>query len=111
MDCPTISGLTLDAEDQDALEAIRKAQRNGNMLEILLPAGVLTTIFLGNNSAQVTYNVHSTDWVLFAQAMSKVQPVVRKTISKIAKMQRLRSGLSYQQRQFWKAVDNGCGGY
>jgi len=82
MDCPTISGLKLDSEDQEALEAIKKAQRNGNMLEILLPAGVLTTIFLGNNSAQVTFNVHSTDWVLFAQSMSKIQPVVRKTISK-----------------------------
>lgn len=111
MDCPTISGLKLDSEDQEALEAIRKAQRNGNMLEILLPAGVLTTIFLGNNSAQVTFNVHSTDWVLFAQSMSKIQPVVRKTISKIAQMQRLRAGLSYEQRQFWEAVDNGCGGY
>lgn len=111
MDCPTISGLKLDSEDREALDAIRKAQRNGNMLEILLPAGVLTTIFLGNNSAQVTFNVHSTDWVLFAQSMSKVQPIVRKTISKIAQMQRLRTGLSYEQRQFWKAVDNGCGGY
>nr|WP_297401306.1 hypothetical protein [uncultured Marinobacter sp.] len=111
MDCPTISGLKLDSEDQDALESIRKAQRNGNMLEILLPAGVLTTIFLGNNSAQVTFNVHSTDWVLFARSMSKIQPVVRKTISNIAQMQRLRAGLSYEQRQFWEAVDNGCGGY
>ena len=85
MDCPTISGLKLDSEDQEALEAIRKAQRNGNMLEILLPAGVLTTIFLGNNSTQVTFNVHSTDWVLFAQSMSKIQPIVRKNISKIGR--------------------------
>lgn len=111
MECPTISGLKLDSQDQEALEAIRKAQRNGNMLEILLPAGVLTTIFLGNNATQVTYNVHSTDWVLFAQSMSKISPIVRKTISKVAQMQRLRAGLSYEQRQFWEAVGAGCGGY
>ena len=78
------------------------------MLEILLPAGVLTTIFLGNNAGQVTYNVHSTNWVLFAQSMSKIQPIVRKTISKVAQIQRTRAGLSYEQRQFWEAVER-CG--
>ncbi|NWO07610.1 MAG: hypothetical protein HLX50_18520 [Alteromonadaceae bacterium] len=111
MECPTISNLKLDSKDQEALEAIRKAQRNGKMLEILLPTSVLTTIFLGNNAAQATYNIHSTDWVLFTQAMSKISPMVRKAVSKIAKMQRLRAGLSFEQRQFWKAVDAGCGGY
>ena len=61
MDCPTIFGLVLGEQDKEALEAIRKAQRNGRMLELFLPASVLTTIFLGNKSGQVAYNVHSTD--------------------------------------------------
>ena len=56
-------------------EAIRKAQRNGNMLEIMLPAGVLTTIFLGNNSAQAAYNIHSTDWAQLSEAMTYISPM------------------------------------
>jgi|SRR5690554_1015756 len=108
MECPTISGLRLDSEDLEAIEAIRKAQRNGNMLEIMLPAGVMTTIFLGNNSAQAAYNIHSTDWVQFADAMTRISPMVKKRIETISQMQRLRAGLSYEQTQFWRAVESGC---
>ena len=82
MDCPTISGLRLDAEDLEAIEAIRRAQRNGNMLQIMLPAGIMTTIFLGNNSAQTVYNIHSTDWVQFADAMTHISPIIRNRIVK-----------------------------
>ncbi|TVP53850.1 MAG: hypothetical protein EA349_12990 [Halomonadaceae bacterium] len=47
MKCPTISDLQLDQNDEKALDAIRRAQRNGKMLERALPVGVMTTIFLG----------------------------------------------------------------
>ncbi|OEY65480.1 hypothetical protein [Marinobacter sp. X15-166B] len=108
MECPTISGLRLDSEDLEAIEAIQKSQRNGNMLEIMLPAGVMTAIFLGNNSAQAAYNIHSTDWVQFAEAMTRISPMVKNRIVTISRMQRLRAGLSYEQTQFWRAVEAGC---
>lgn len=108
MECPTISGLRLDSKDLEAIEAIAKAQRNGKMLEIMLPAGVMATIFLGSKPAQVAYNIQSTDWVQFAAAMSRISPIVRQRIVTIAQMQRLRAGLSYEQKQFWRAVESGC---
>jgi hypothetical protein len=111
MECPDISRLKLDRADEDALDEIRRAQRAGNLLEVVMPSGVLATIFLGNNVAKATYSLHSTDWVLFAQAMSTLPDMIRARISQVAKLRILTGGLSYEQRQFWDAVDNGCGGY
>lgn len=54
MECPDISRLKLDRADEEALEEIRRAQRAGNLLEVVMPAGVMATIFLGNNAAQAT---------------------------------------------------------
>ncbi|AXS83596.1 MULTISPECIES: hypothetical protein [Marinobacter] len=111
MECPDISSLKLDRADEEALEEIRRAQRAGSLLEVVMPAGVMATIFLGNNAAQATYNIHSTDWVLFAHAMSTLPDMIRARVSQVAKIRILTGSLSYEQRQFWDAVDNGCGGY
>ena len=111
MECPDISSLKLDRADEEALEQIRRAQRAGNLLEVVMPAGVMATIFLGNNAAQATYNIHSTDWVLFARAMSTLPDMIRARVSQVAKIRILTGSLSYEQRQFWDAVDKGCGGY
>ena len=71
-------------------------------------AGVMATIFLGNNSAQTAYNIHSTDWVQFAEAMIRISPMVKNRIVTILQMQRLRAGLSYEQSLFRRAVEAGC---
>lgn len=110
MECPSIVNLRFSDKDWEALEAIRKAERNGDWLERALPVGVLTTIFLGNKSPEALFNIATTEWVLFTQSMNSISPMVRRRVSDIAKMQRLRQGLTFQQRQFWEAVDNGCRG-
>lgn len=110
MDCPDITGLKLDNDDWEATKDIRRRPRAGNMLEIMMPAGVLTTIFLGNNSAQATFNISGFDFVLFARAMSQAGDLVRKSVEKEARMQYLSSGKNYEQRQFWKAIYSGCTG-
>ena len=43
----------------------------------------------------------------YPQESNTMPPLVRNTVAKIAKMQRLRPGLSFGQRQFWKSVDAG----
>lgn len=111
MECPDIRSLELDRADKEALEEIRKAQRAGNLLEIVMPSGVLTTIFLGNNAAQASYSIHSTDWLLFTRAMNALPNLIRHRVSQVAKLRILSGGLSNEQRQFWDAVDKGCGGY
>ena len=111
MECPDIRNLKLDRADEEALEEIRKVQRAGNLLQVVMPAGVMATIFLGNNAAQTLYNIHSTDWVLFVRAMSTPPGMIRARVRQVAKLRILTGSLSYEQRQFWDAVDKGCGGY
>lgn len=109
MVCPNISNLQLDREDELALEEIRRLRQAGNTLQIALSSGVLATIFLGSHAPEAVYNIYSTDWVLFATAITAVPELVRYRIRQIAKFQQLRPGLTDQQRQFWKAIDYGCG--
>ncbi len=111
MKCPSISRLKLDRADEEALKEIRRIQRAENLLEVVMPAGVMATIFIGNNAAQATYNIHSTDWVLFARAMKTLPDMVRVRVSQVAKLRVLSGDLSDEQRQFWGAVEKGCGGY
>ncbi|WP_285276409.1 hypothetical protein [Halopseudomonas bauzanensis] len=111
MQCPAISNLKLDLRDQEALKRIRSIQRAGNILEVIMPTGVMSVIFLGNSASQSIYNIHSTDWVLFAQAMSGLPMVIRTQIANTAKMRLLDGGLNMEQRQFWRAVEQGCGGF
>lgn len=108
MRCPTISGLELDRNDEEALKKIRRITRAGEILKLALPAGVLTTIFLGSKPLTASYNIQSTDWVLFAKAMNSVSPIVRHQISLTAKTRLLRGDLTDEQRQFWRAVAAGC---
>ncbi|HDZ55198.1 MAG TPA: hypothetical protein ENI17_11670 [Pseudomonas xinjiangensis] len=111
MRCPDISNLKLDRRDQDALKRIRSIQRAGNVLEVVMPAGVMSVIFLGNGPSQTLYNIHSADWVLFAQALNGLPSIIRTQIANAAKLRLLDGGLSAEQRKFWDAVERGCGGY
>lgn len=111
MRCPTIYELEFDQSDLDALRRIRELPRNRRLLEVALPAGVLATIFLGNKPAQVVYEIHTEDWLQFAQAMAAVSSIERNVFIQNARLQQLRQGSTHNQRQFWKAVENGCQGY
>ena len=111
MECPNISNLKLQLEDKKALEEIRQVREAGSLLQVSLPSGVLATIFIGSQPAEAAYNIHSTDWILFSQAMESIPKIIRARISQIAKLRLLNGGLSYEQRLFWNAIDRGCGGY
>ena len=111
MECPDINNFELDRADEEAFKEIGKVQRAGNLLEVVMPAGVFTAIFLGSNAVQATYNIHSTNWILFARAMSTLPDIIRTRISQVAKLRILSGSLNYEQRLFWDAVDKGCRGY
>ena len=109
MECQDIKGLKLDADDWDVIEDIRRRQRAGNMLEIIMPAGALATIFLGNNAGQATFNISGFDFVQFTKAMIKIDGIVRGRIEYHARIQYLIPGKSNEQKQFWKSIAQGCG--
>lgn len=49
--------------------------------------------------SSVDNNIHSTDWVLFARAMSTLPDMIRARVSQVAKLRVLTGSLSYEQRQ------------
>lgn len=111
MRCPVINNFKPDQRDREALRRIRSVQRAGNALEVVMPPGVMATIFLGNSPAQSIYNIHSTEWVLFTQAMNALPSVIRTQIANTAKLRILDGGMAVEQRLFWEAVEQGCGGF
>lgn len=111
MRCPPIHGLLFDQSDLIALRRLREMPRNRKLLEVALPAGVMANIFLGNGSAQVSYNIATSDWATLAQAMAAASAIERNAFIQTARLQQLRAGSTHEQRSFWKAVEDGCKGY
>ncbi|NWO07228.1 MAG: hypothetical protein HLX50_16525 [Alteromonadaceae bacterium] len=108
MECPSINSLVLDERDVETLEQIRKIIRNMDFISVLMPAGVMHSIFTKNNAAGASYNIATFEWRTFASAMSKIPSIKRRRIRDVAGMRSLDPGLSPNQRQFWRAVYKGC---
>ncbi len=108
MDCPIIEGLSFDSRSREDLAKIRKIQELSQALAISVSLGVFANIFAGNNTAESAYNIYSTDWQLFAQAMMAVPAIQRRAIYNEAAMQAFDHMNQRRQHLFWKAVANGC---
>lgn len=112
MNCPEITDLTFSASGIKALEEIRRIQGLGKGLTVLLGGSVMVKIFVGingvGNPVGIVYKIGTTDWVLLAQAMASVSPIVSKQIQKIA-FDEYQKEYSGKEHEFWGAVMNGCG--
>ena len=107
MECPNIGEINFTKPSIDALEEIRRKKHLGNALVLFSGAGHFATIFLGGTSLNTVYSAYSTDFELFAQAMSEVPSIVRNQIEKIAFNAYMSVG-DYKEKQFWQAVYRGC---
>ncbi|SEB04143.1 hypothetical protein [Alkalimonas amylolytica] len=110
MECPDLNSLVLSERDFEVINEIRRIHQNGRLLERALPAGVMATIFVGSNSMQASYNITTTDWEMFAQAMAALPNIVRTRVYQQANLRRLERGITPQQSLFWRAVADGCRG-
>lgn len=112
MSCPEITGLTFSSSGVKAIEEIRRVQDLGKMLTVLMGGSVLISIFVGRTGVEhplgSAWNISQTEWSTWSQAMVSVPAITRKRIRDIAAMESLRS-LSGPEREFWKAVADGCG--
>ena len=108
MECPTIEGLGFDARSREGLTKIRKIRELSQVLATSISLGVFLNIFAGSNTAESAYNIYSTDWQLFAQAMIAVPAIQRRAIYNEAAMQAFDHMNQRRQHLFWKAVANGC---
>ncbi len=108
MECPSIQDLKLEKGDVDAIERIRKINRNMAVLSIVLPAGVMHSLFTKSSAVGSAINIASYDWKPFSLAMSRIPSIRRSQVEKVAKMRALDFDLNHKQRTFWKAIASGC---
>ncbi|GGY76258.1 hypothetical protein [Marinobacter zhanjiangensis] len=108
MECPSITNLTLGKRDVETLEQIRKKIRNMDMISMILPAGAMMNIFMKNNTVGAAYNISTFEWQGFANAMANIPSVKRGFIQRAAGLRAMEESITYQQKQFWRAVYYGC---
>ncbi|MCH8506591.1 MAG: hypothetical protein LAT50_20075 [Ectothiorhodospiraceae bacterium] len=108
MDCPTIDGLEFSERSRKAIARIRKIEHLSNALAGAMAGGVIVTIFAGNNALVTSYNVATQDWTTFAEAMHAIPDVQRNRIELVAAQEVFAHASDPKQRQFWRAVHNGC---
>lgn len=107
MDCPTIHSLKLDTQSKQAVESIRHGAQLTRLLSGALSLGVLSSIFTRSTALEASYNIYSTDFTMFSEAMMGVSGMYRRKVNQVALAEYLRVG-DYNQRQFWKAIYDGC---
>lgn len=110
MGCPDIFGLTLNEKSIKAINHIRNMREMGSRLPLFLAGGTFVNIFAGNGMLQSSYNIVSTDWDYLAQALRGAPGFVRRRIRTQAEAMVIEFELNYdhKQREFWKAIADGC---
>lgn len=132
MKCPTIVNLQLSPS---SLEAVQEIERLGALEKLgtkFLLIGQLWSIFGGatrtgasgsgaqqlegtlafklasSDSAQSGYAIYSTNWDIFFESVQGLGVIKRRQIELISLKQTQKSALSAKERQFWKAIYQGC---
>lgn len=108
MDCPNIDEMKFSQASIDAIEEIRRLKIVFNDLLYATPAAHIANIFVGNSALEATFSLGFTDFQAMANALKGLPLMEKNRLLRDVKMVQLSSGLSYQERQFWKAIESGC---
>ncbi|MGO3391795.1 hypothetical protein ACT3S9_19835 [Pseudoalteromonas sp. AOP31-A2-14] len=107
MICPDISDLEFSERGKLAVKEIRRIKGVNQWLSSAIVVGTFANIFAGNGMIKSHYNLTQTDFNSFNKALRDSPSIARQTIKTISGLQAIRAKTS-KERQFWKAVYNGC---
>ncbi len=107
MKCPNLSGLEFSKKNLEYLDKARELTRHTDQLTKALSFGSLAAIFVGNGALVAQFNISNTDFALMAESLSSVSKIKRYELQKIS-YSAYRNSSSYKEREFWKAMINGC---
>ncbi|MCG7543637.1 hypothetical protein MHM93_05495 [Pseudoalteromonas sp. MM17-2] len=105
-----MSGLSeLEFSDRGklAVKEIRRIKEINQWLSSTIVVGTFANIFAGNGIIKSHYNLTQTDFNSFNKALRDSPSIAKRTIKTISGLQAIRAKTS-KERQFWKAVYNGC---
>lgn len=107
MRCPEIDDLEFSERGKLAVKEIRRIKEINQWLSATITVGTFANIFAGNGVIKSHYNLTQTDFDAFSTALKSSPSIARKTIETISGLQVIKAKTS-KERQFWKAVYNGC---
>ena len=107
MDCPSLDNLALSERSKDTIETIRSIREVANVLAVALSVGAMHDMFAGNRFIEASVSVSTYDFEEFAKTMKSVPAIVRKRVEQEAMMAFLNVS-NYQEKQFWRAISDGC---
>jgi hypothetical protein len=106
MECIPINNITFDHVSLEAIREIRRKRQLTATLSIVMPAGTMANIFLGNDVLKSSYNITQTDFATLAKAIRGLPAIERKIIRDIAAMQALSHFGT--ESIFWRGIADGC---
>ena len=107
MDCPNIDNIKLSGVSKDTVETIRSIREVANVLTVSLSVGAVVSIFAGNNFVESSISVSTYDFEEFAKQMKGIPDIARRRVEQEAMMASLNVS-DYKEKQFWRAVADGC---
>lgn len=110
MDCPNLDEFKFSTTSKDAIEDIRRRQDLIKALGVATGLGTWATIFVGNNSLDMSIALGSADFEIMGKALKSLPIMQRRVIETIALKVYLEfpGSISYEESRFWKAVASGC---
>lgn len=106
MKCVTLNDVHFSPSSINAIKEIRRQIKLHKALSVIIPAGSMMVIFLGNGALQSAYNIAQTDFESLAQGMSSLRLMQRRAVRLQASMQVLET--SGKEKNFWEGVLHGC---
>lgn len=108
MDTPAILNLKLEPCCVAALNEIRDKLKAGKLLQHALGGGQFIVLMAGRgkfvSSANTVYGVSTTDWGLFAQAVSSVSVIVKNRCRQVCDFQALKHHNQSTLYRFWRGM-------
>lgn len=108
MDAPSIENVKLEPCCVAALEDIRGKIDAGKLLQPFLGAGMFITLMAGRgkfvSDANTAYNVATTNWTVFAQAVASVPDIVKNRCQQVCDLEAIKHHNSGPLYKFWRSM-------
>jgi hypothetical protein len=112
MPCEPILSFKIDKESQAALERIEEKTKLGKLLATTITAGVFNSIFTKNKAPVAGWNITTTDWDLYAQAVNAIPAITKRAIQQEIDFMILhysqRGKYDHNHAKFWRGMKDGC---
>ena len=68
----------------------------------------MINIFYRNNALVAQYNIYQTDWNVVSNAIGSWPQILKRKVKTIATGQYFKHDHDQKQKQFWRALADGC---